>query len=110
MSAIRLLAHKSGAAKSSVAFFLAVFAALMMPHLAFARSLPPDAEIRQRIIAESIASYKAAGHSCACPYDSARNGSSCGRRSAYSRPGGAAPLCYPADVTESMVNDWRNRN
>ncbi len=28
-------------------------------------------------------------------------------RSAYSRPGGAAPLCYPADVTGGMVLDWR---
>ena len=33
-------------------------------------------------------------------------GQSCGRRSAYSRPGGAAPLCYAADVTAGMVADW----
>jgi hypothetical protein len=25
-----------------------------------------------------------------------RNGRACGGRSAYSRPGGAAPLCYPS--------------
>ncbi|WP_405030749.1 SH3 domain-containing protein [Pleomorphomonas sp. JP5] len=32
--------------------------------------------------------------SCDCPYDYARNGSRCGGRSAYSRPGGREPVCY----------------
>lgn len=32
--------------------------------------------------------------SCDCPYDYARNGSRCGGRSAYSRPGGRSPVCY----------------
>lgn len=32
--------------------------------------------------------------SCDCPYDYARNGSLCGGRSAYSRPGGREPICY----------------
>lgn len=31
---------------------------------------------------------------CDCPYDYAKNGSICGRRSAYSRPGGRSPVCY----------------
>lgn len=31
---------------------------------------------------------------CDCPYDVARNGSRCGGRSAYSRPGGRSPVCY----------------
>jgi hypothetical protein len=52
-----------------------------------------DSEIRQQIIQQSVAAYFATGHPCACPYNSARNGSSCGGRSAYGRPGGAAPLC-----------------
>jgi hypothetical protein len=34
-----------------------------------------DAQIREQIIQESIAAYKATGHPCACPYDLARNGS-----------------------------------
>jgi hypothetical protein len=68
---------------------------------------PTDAEVRQAIILDSIATYKSTGHPCACPYDLARNGSHCGGRSAYSRPGGAAPLCYPKDVTAGMVQDWR---
>jgi hypothetical protein len=66
-----------------------------------------DAQVRQAIIQESVGEYLATGHPCACPYNSARNGSSCGARSAYSRPGGWAPKCYPADVTDGMVADWR---
>ena len=69
-----------------------------------------DADVKAKIITESIASYKAGGRPCACPYDLARNGSSCGGRSAYSRPGGAAPMCYAAEVTPGMVLDWRRRH
>jgi hypothetical protein len=34
------------------------------------------------------------GQGCPCPYDLDRRGNECGGRSAYSRPGGAAPVCY----------------
>jgi hypothetical protein len=77
---------------------------------ALARESLTNDQVRQSIIQESVAAYHATGHPCACPYDGARNGSSCGRRSADSRPGGAAPLCYPADVTEGMVRDWRGKH
>jgi hypothetical protein len=62
------------------------------------------AEIRKRLIADSIASYPGP---CACPYQSARNGYSCGRRAAYVRPGGYAPLCFAKDVTAEMVAEYR---
>jgi hypothetical protein len=65
-----------------------------------------DAEIRQAIINESIASYRG---SCPCPYNTDRAGRKCGARSAYSRPGGASPICYAKDVTQKMVDDYRNR-
>jgi len=64
-----------------------------------------DAQIRKILIDESIAAYEG---NCPCPYSTARNGSRCGKRSAYSRPGGAAPLCYAKDVTEAMVREYRN--
>lgn len=35
--------------------------------------------------------------SCDCPYDRASNGSRCGGRSAYSRPGGRSPICYVSE-------------
>jgi hypothetical protein len=65
-----------------------------------------DAQIRERMIKDSIANYSG---SCPCPYNSARNGSRCGGRSAYSRPGGQAPLCYPEDISDDMVRRYRQR-
>lgn len=65
-----------------------------------------DAEIAKRIIAESIDSYPG---QCACPFNTTRNGSSCGRRSAYSKPGGYSPVCYREDVTADDIADYRKR-
>jgi hypothetical protein len=64
-----------------------------------------DDQIRQLIIEDSIASYPGV---CACPFNAARNGSSCGRRSAWSKQGGYAPVCYKKEVSKEMVDDWRN--
>ena len=66
-----------------------------------------DAQVKQLIIEASIAAYPG---NCPCPYNTARNGSRCGGRSAYSRAGGYAPLCYPSDVTQKMVDDYRARH
>lgn len=66
-----------------------------------------DVEIKQAIISRSIASYSG---SCPCPYNRDRAGRRCGGRSAYSRPGGASPLCFDSDVTEKMVADYRKAN
>src|ERR1041384_1283993 len=63
-----------------------------------------DAQIKKLLIDESIAAYDG---NCPCPYSRARNGSRCGRRSAYSREGGAAPLCFERDVTSEMVQAYR---
>jgi hypothetical protein len=73
----------------------------------FALEPMTDAQVREAVIKDSIAAYLATGHPCACPYNLARNGSQCGGRSAYSRPGGAEPLCYPKDVSDGMVADWK---
>ncbi|WP_320197388.1 SH3 domain-containing protein [Agrobacterium sp. rho-13.3] len=60
--------------------------------------------IIQRIIAESLASYPG---SCACPYSTDRGGRRCGNRSAYSKPGGYAPICFAGDVTKSMIEAYQ---
>jgi hypothetical protein len=65
-----------------------------------------DVEIKQAIIDESIASYRG---NCPCPYNTDRAGRKCGKRSAYSRPGGASPICYENDATQKMVDDYRKR-
>jgi hypothetical protein len=63
-----------------------------------------DAQIRQEIISESIASYPG---TCPCPYNTDRAGRSCGARSAYSRPGGYSPKCYARDVTAADIAAYR---
>lgn len=65
-----------------------------------------DAAIAQILIEDSIASYSG---NCPCPYNSARNGSRCGKRSAYNRAGGYAPLCFKEDVSKEMVQEYRQR-
>jgi hypothetical protein len=87
------------------AFAIAVFA-LVLTAPAFA----DDSDIRQQILQSSINEYRATGHPCACPYNTARNGSRCGGRSAYTRPGGAAPVCYPKDISDQMVTDWKKQH
>ena len=59
-----------------------------------------DEELVQRIIAESIASYPG---NCPCPFNVDAAGRRCGKRSAYLRPGGASPLCFPNDVTPEII-------
>lgn len=61
--------------------------------------------IKQKIIQQSIESYPG---NCPCPYNTARNGSRCGKRSAYNRAGGYAPLCYPEDVSDRMVREYKS--
>jgi hypothetical protein len=68
-----------------------------------------SAAVAALIIAASRSAYYATGHPCACPNDRMRNGRACGGRSAYSRPGGASPLCYPKDVTTAMIDEYRSR-
>jgi hypothetical protein len=66
-----------------------------------------DVAIAALIIAASVAIYKSTGKPCACPNDTARNGSSCGGRSAWSKPGGAKPVCFPADINADMIKAYR---
>lgn len=65
-----------------------------------------DAEIRRHLIEQSVSTYSG---SCPCPYNIDRAGRQCGRRSAYSRPGGQSPLCYPKDITDEAVRMLRRK-
>jgi hypothetical protein len=66
-----------------------------------------DSQIRKILIDESIAAYSG---NCPCPYSRASNGSRCGRRSAHSRAGGEAPLCFDSDVSKEMVRAYRDEH
>ena len=59
------------------------------------------------MIQASIAAYPGA---CPCPYVRAKDGSRCGKRSAWSQPGGASPLCFPSDISDEMVKAFRDKN
>jgi len=65
-----------------------------------------DAQVIQKIIGRSLAGYSGR---CPCPYNTMRNGRRCGGRSAYSRPGGACPICYSRDVSRAMIANFRSR-
>jgi hypothetical protein len=84
-------------------FAATLFAAVV----SLASAAPSDEEVKQLIIQESIASYPG---NCPCPYNRAANGSRCGKRSAWSRAGGYTPICYPEEVSQQMIDDWRGRH
>ena len=86
--------------------FLALFVVLAASQ-AHGKGALTDAQIRKILIEESIAAYPG---NCPCPYNTARNGSRCGGRSAWSRPGGAAPLCYSKDVSDELVQAYRSEH
>jgi len=66
-----------------------------------------DSEIAQILIRQSQAGYSG---SCPCPDNVDRAGRRCGRRSAYSRPGGASPLGYESDVTPALIAAYRRQH
>jgi len=65
-----------------------------------------DSQIRDRIVAESKASYPG---NCPCPENLDRAGRRCGARSAWSKPGGRTPICYAKEVSEEQVRQFRER-
>lgn len=67
----------------------------------FAFSADPIADaIREAIIDQSINSYQG---SCPCPFNMDRSGRRCGKRSAYTRTGGFATICYKDDISDEDV-------
>jgi hypothetical protein len=63
-----------------------------------------DAAIIARLIALDASSYSG---NCRCPENTDRAGRRCGARSAHSRAGGRAPLCYPSDVSRGAIAAFR---
>ncbi|NOD48710.1 MULTISPECIES: SH3 domain-containing protein [unclassified Ruegeria] len=61
---------------------------------------------RKAIISQSIAAYPG---SCPCPYNIDRAGRRCGKRSAWSKPGGYSPICYDSDVSEQRLKSYLAR-
>jgi len=85
-----------------IAVLLAALAIALPAQAALARE--SDAQVRQRIIKESINNYPG---SCPCPYNVDRGGRRCGGRSAYNRGGGYSPKCFASDISASEVRAAR---
>jgi hypothetical protein len=93
--------------KLFASLYLFTIATISFAQAAQAQERPPtEAEIRLLLVRASIAAY--AGN-CPCPENVDRAGRRCGGRSAYRRPGGESPLCYPGDVTDEMIGRYRER-
>lgn len=84
---------------------LATFMLVATPSV-YARSGLTDDQARDQMIQESIRGYRG---NCPCPYNSASNGSRCGKRSAYSRAGGAQLFCYREDISNQALTNWRKQ-
>jgi hypothetical protein len=85
---------------------LTLTASALLAFSAAAAELSND-EIRRLLIGQSLAQYSG---NCPCPYNVDRAGRTCGKRSAYSKPGGYAPLCFPSDVTQEMVEKYKQKS
>lgn len=83
-----------------------LFLIFLIPLISFSETAQ-NQQIIQNIISESIANYSG---NCPCPYNRASNGSSCGKRSAYSRAGGYATVCYTQDVTPAMLSTYKHKH
>lgn len=84
---------------------VALLTPLFFVDIVTAKGNVSDEQIKQSIIEQSISTYPG---TCACPYNSTRNGRLCGGRSAWSRAGGYSPICYKKEVTPEMIKQWRD--
>jgi hypothetical protein len=88
---------------------VAILAAVLLAGCAHQEAAQPKArpavaspDIKSTIVAASIFGYE---KPCPCPYS--KDGT-CGNQSAWSRGGGANPLCYRSEVTAEDVKRWRD--
>lgn len=77
-----------------------VFVGTLFLSCQVANGQPDELSIRQAMVEASIAAYSG---NCPCPENRDRAGRRCGKHSAYSRPGGAAPHCYPDKIPAKEV-------
>lgn len=69
-----------------------------------------DDQVRQLIMQGSITDYtkRYGTNACPCPYSVGRSGHACGLDSGYYQGEGAVALrCYPRDITQDEVDQYR---
>ena len=86
----------------SIVRILSITFVTLLPSFVFAEG--GDEEIKEKIIRESLSAYPG---SCPCPYNTDRAGRRCGKRSAYFKPGGYAPIYFKSDITPKMIEQYK---
>ena len=87
-------------------FFMLAIILACIPLTALAA--PSDRQIKEILVQQSVTGYLSSVGNCPCPYNRDKAGRLCGKRSAWSKGGGYAPLCYPSDVKENTILDYKN--
>jgi len=86
-------------------FSLVLLSALLgFANTSYAKKPLDEKEITNILIKQSIRNYSG---SCPCPFNRDKAGRRCGKRSAWSKPSGKSPLCFPSDVTETMISSYK---
>lgn len=83
---------------------IAVLLTCLTVDFTFAEPTPTNKEIVNQLIERSINNYRG---NCPCPYNRDSAGRKCGKRSAWSKPGGASPICFASDVTKDMIERYK---
>lgn len=81
-------------------------------HLKKNQQCIPTSEVTRADVAEEVMWANLSGYygNCPCPWSLDSRGRQCGGRSAYSRPGGQTPTCYPSQVTFSDIDNYIENN
>lgn len=80
---------------------------MLLPGSSYAIRGMTDNEVRKNIIDGFTSSFKG---DCACPENKDSKGNRCGDSSAYFKSNSDNSVkCYPADVTEDEVQDYRDQ-
>ncbi len=68
-----------------------------------------DDEIKTEILRDYLTYHLRYRGSCPCPEFRSSDNKRCGKRSAWSRRANKTVLCYKDDVTQDMIDDWREQ-
>lgn len=83
-----------------------VLAALLLAAPAIAQRYSEE-DIKRAVIEDSLKDF--AGIECPCPYSNTWNNRPCAGKSRYEQSGSQRPVCYAADVSPYMVEEYRRR-
>jgi hypothetical protein len=83
-------------------YILLVLSLFVAP--AFANNALSEADIREKIVKDSVASYQGI---CPCPYSTHPDGTQCGYRSAFLKRSSNEVICYEINVTLKMIKEYR---